>query len=116
MLACVVIDRRHLRQSPQSRFIRAVPLPASPLEPSTSNFQPPALQRSNLQTFHPSNPPSPLAATLMDLPASVANKRLTVWLSPLDATFTKNKGEGAVGTDLPPYRSTFNCRLSTSSA
>ena len=35
---------------------------------------------------------SPLEATLMDLLASVANKRLTVWLSPLDATLTKNIG------------------------
>src|SRR5258708_4762560 len=35
---------------------------------------------------------SPLAATLMGLPASVANKRLTVGLSPLDATLTKNTG------------------------
>ncbi len=37
---------------------------------------------------------SPLAATLMDLPASVANKRLTAWLSPLDATLTKKRGVG----------------------
>src|SRR5260370_4122727 len=37
-------------------------------------------------------PVSPLAATLMNLPASVANKRLTPWLSPLDATLTKNRG------------------------
>ncbi len=37
---------------------------------------------------------SPLAATLMELPASVANKGLTVWLSPLDATLTKNMGVG----------------------
>src|SRR5216684_2791862 len=29
----------------------------------------------------------------MDLPASVANKRLTAWLSPLDATLTKNSGD-----------------------
>src|SRR6266404_434001 len=36
---------------------------------------------------------SPLAATLMDFLASVANKRLTVQLSPLDATLTKNTGE-----------------------
>ena len=35
-------------------------------------------------------PISPLVATLIDLPTSVANKRLTVWLSPLDATLTKN--------------------------
>src|SRR5438552_1121961 len=35
---------------------------------------------------------SPSAATLMDLPASVANKRLTKGLRPLDATLTKNTG------------------------
>jgi len=35
---------------------------------------------------------SPLAATLMDFPASFANKSLTVNLTPLDATLTKNKG------------------------
>src|SRR5713226_3234341 len=39
---------------------------------------------------------SPLAATLMDPPASVANKRLTAQLSPLDATLTKNRGWGYV--------------------
>src|SRR6266699_3388300 len=41
-----------------------------------------------------SHPPSisPLAATLMGLLASVANKRLTTCLSPLDATLTKNRG------------------------
>src|SRR5260370_17629229 len=37
---------------------------------------------------------SPLAATLMDLLASVANKRLTAELNPLDATLTKNQGVG----------------------
>src|SRR5712664_21857 len=35
---------------------------------------------------------SPLAATLMHLPASVANKRFTARLSPLAATLTKNTG------------------------
>src|SRR5216683_963082 len=38
---------------------------------------------------------SPLPATLMDLPANVANKRLTAWLSLLDATLTKKRGGGA---------------------
>src|SRR5260370_41659880 len=38
---------------------------------------------------------TPLAATLMDLPASVANKKFTVCLSPLDATFTKTREEGS---------------------
>src|SRR6266446_4502011 len=37
---------------------------------------------------------SPLAATLMNLPASVANKRLTAELTPLAATLTKNRGVG----------------------
>jgi hypothetical protein len=39
---------------------------------------------------------SHLEATLMHLLASVANKRLTAWLSPLDATLTKNTG-GSIG-------------------
>src|SRR5713226_9873141 len=39
---------------------------------------------------------SPLAATLTAFLASVANKRLTVGLSPLDATLTKNRGEGVL--------------------
>jgi|SRR5712692_4805533 len=37
-------------------------------------------------------PVTPLAATLTDIPASVANKGLTSELSPLDATLTKNRG------------------------
>jgi len=37
---------------------------------------------------------SPLAATLMDLLTSVANKRLTAGLTPLAATLTKNRGWG----------------------
>jgi hypothetical protein len=45
---------------------------------------------------------SPLAATLADLPASVANKRLTAILSPLAATLTKNRGAH------PPSQSVFS--------
>jgi hypothetical protein len=41
---------------------------------------------------------SPLHATLMGLSASVANKRLTPNLTPLDATLTKNTG----GTSFQP--------------
>ena len=49
---------------------------------------------------------NPLAATLTDLPASVANKRLTVRLSPLDATLAKNTG--LVGPPFQPEnRRTF---------
>src|SRR6266478_10022691 len=44
-----------------------------------------------LSRQHPP-PISPLAATLMNLLASAANKRLTGELSPLDATLTKYRG------------------------
>jgi len=37
---------------------------------------------------------SPLAATLMTSPISVASKELTGSLSPLDSTLTKNRGVG----------------------
>ncbi len=71
------------------RFFRSVhsafPM-ISALNPSFPFFQ---LSTVN---FQPSHHPSPLAATLMDLPASVANKRLTKELNPLDATLTKNRG------------------------
>jgi hypothetical protein len=56
---------------------------------------------------------NPLSATLMDPPASVANKELTAGLTPLDATFTKNGGvrgtplvqsaERVFVTSLRPY-------------
>ena len=42
------------------------------------------------------NPPTatPLESTLLEMPESVASKELTSWLSLLDATLTKNRGEG----------------------
>src|SRR5216684_1419181 len=57
---------------------------------------------------------SPLAATLMNLPASVANKRLTGKLTPLDATLTKNRGVGYPA--MPPQGSNSPCPLCESSA
>src|SRR6266852_5663661 len=45
---------------------------------------------------------SPLSATLMHLPASVANKRLTAGLSSLAARVTKNRGVGAVMVNQHP--------------
>jgi hypothetical protein len=54
---------------------------------------------------------SPLSATLTDLPTSVANKRLTPNLTPLDATLTKNTGVGAKETELGSTRSfALSCR------
>jgi len=47
---------------------------------------------AQLPSRQQSAPVSPLAATLMNLPASVANKRLTAELTHLDATLTKNPG------------------------
>ncbi len=62
---------------------------------------------------------SPLAATLMNLPASVANKRLTAWLSPLAATLTKNTGRGPRlstfrPSDVPTFQRTLHSLLSLS--
>ncbi len=58
---------------------------------------PPTSSRPAPVTFSPSaRPLTPLAATLMDFPASVANKRLTAGLSPLPATLTKNTGGGGL--------------------
>src|SRR5713101_1693463 len=56
---------------------------------------------SQLLSRQQSAPVSPLAATLMRLPASVANKRLTAGLNPLDATLTKNRGVGVVMVNQP---------------
>ena len=57
---------------------------------------------SSSESFHPTQlvsrqqptPVTRLAATLTNSLASVANKRLTPGLSPLDATLTKNRGGG----------------------
>jgi hypothetical protein len=50
-----VIDRRHLRQSPQSRFIRALPLKGSPLNFQLLTFNLPLF---SVPTFQPSNRPA----------------------------------------------------------
>jgi hypothetical protein len=72
---------------------------------STFDLQPPLFPRSFPCHTSENSPVNPLAATLMDLPASVANKGLTVWLSPLDATLTKNRGVGVLWSFLlvSPY-------------
>src|SRR5467141_588136 len=57
-----------------------------------------------------SAPVSPLAATLMHPPASVANKRLTAGLSSLDATLTKNRGT-SFKTDISPCPRAASCPL-----
>ena len=67
-------------------FVSNHPRPAS-LSPR--HDENPATVRPELRSV------TPLAATLMDLPASVANKRLTGNLSPLDATLTKKTGVGS---------------------
>src|SRR6266446_386261 len=56
----------------------------------------------------------------MNSPASVANKRLTAWLTPLAATLTKNRGVGSEAaflpssTDMPPlsFHTLTNCNSS----
>ena|SRR5712664_4026241 len=85
-----------------ARFPRAMPAMASRraviLTLSRSSHPTQLLSRQQ------SAPISPLAATLMDLPASVANKRLTRLLSPLAATLTKNTGVGIPSPDVPTLR------------
>src|SRR5229473_608266 len=77
-----------------ARFFRALrtmrPRHAVLLTPSKSSHPTQLLSRQRSVRV------SPLAATFMVFPASVANKRLTVGLSPLDATLTKNRGEGVL--------------------
>src|SRR5260370_38861582 len=63
------------------------------LIPSNSSYLPPSLSRRQPA------PLTPLDATLMHFPASVANKRLTAELTPLTATLTKNEGRGGA---FPP--------------
>jgi len=67
---------------PRPMLARQVVLPTPP----NSSHPRPLLSRQQSVGI------SPLSATLMDLPASVANKRLTARLNPLDATLTKNTG------------------------
>src|SRR5882762_521900 len=59
---------------------------AVPLAPSKSSHPKLLLSRQHLASV------SPLAATFMNLPVNVANKRLTTELNSLDATLTKNRG------------------------
>ena|SRR6266446_2518093 len=117
-------SRRHLRDAQTSFTPKSLPFNLfadhHPLTPVTSIFYKNAGGRGHSRRFlspkafpcHASenSPVSPLAATLMDLPASVANKRLTVGLSPLDATLTKNRG----GTSFKP-KGSLPPRLSCSS-
>src|SRR5580704_13487955 len=63
--------------------------PRRPVSPSNA---PEVSPSHTFPLFTTAHPVSLLAATLMELPASVANKRLTVILTPLDATLTKNWG------------------------
>jgi len=70
---------------------------------------------TQLPSRQQSTPLNPLAATLVDLPASVANKRLTAELSPLDATLTKNRGVGVLWLTsflcLPTFQRAYNLPL-----
>ncbi len=81
------------------------PLHAVLLTLANSSYRSPLLSRQQLA------PLTPLAATLMHFPASVANKRLTAWLSPLAATLTKNRG-GVMVNQHPPDLDVWTFRRS----
>ena len=91
MLFFHVFVATHPRLSPRSENVQT----CGHSDVQTS-FTPNSLPRHTSEN----SPVSSLAATLMDLPASVANKRLTTRLSPLDATLTKSGG-------LPPSSQIF---------
>jgi hypothetical protein len=69
-----------------------------------NNIQTPSKARHHKALLHRQHraPLSPLPATLTDHPVSAANKRLTATLTPLDATLTKNRGEGQ-GPPFEPF-------------
>jgi hypothetical protein len=79
-------SRLGLRDIPRASAGRA--RQAALLTPPKSSHPRPLLSRQH------SAPVSPLAATLTNRPASIANKRLTTKLTPLNITLTKNKGAG----------------------
>jgi len=82
----VVIASHHFTQSvPCEGPRRASPFRHSDL---------PTFQPSIAHTFNRFSDLNPLAATLTNPPTSVANKRLTAKLTPVDATLTKNRGRG----------------------
>src|SRR6266849_6284300 len=116
MLPFRMIDAQHPRRTSDSfsgpapilspQFGPACPDPVVglPWSAITSSHPNPLLSRRHFA------PISPLDATLMDLAASVANKRLTAWINPLDATLTKNPGGGDVAVNWKPLCSEAACR------
>src|SRR5213082_1178968 len=93
--------RRDLCGQRLTRACRGVAAYAEPLEGRQTVLSSFIFQPLNFQlltfNFPLSLPPlSPLSATFTRLPASVANKRLTAKLNPLDATLTRNRGWGPV--------------------
>ena len=102
---------------PNLLFSRRPPAPACPVYPEPRRVS----QRvTPLSSSHPKPflsrqhhaPITPLDATPMDYPASVANKRLTPNLTPLDATLTKNTGWGPTflrfgAQTFPTFRPAF---------
>jgi hypothetical protein len=74
-----------MRSAPFPLLVREL-APAFPFGPDSIPWSP------NLALSSPLL--NPLDATLPNLPVSVANKQLTQYVSPLDATLTKNRGGG----------------------
>src|SRR4029077_20087700 len=61
-------------------------------------------------------PITPLAATLMNLPISVANKGLTASLNPLDATLTRNQGDRPSAGHLSLFSSPLRIQVRMSAS
>src|SRR6267378_4352624 len=110
MIACteprrVYSDLRSVAQPSRRPFASFLPLTPSPCPLVSLKFT--SLVFPSRPTVHcplSTIALSPLAATLTDLPASVANKRLTVELDPLDATYKKRGAPPShSGTHPRPY-------------
>jgi len=90
MLPSVVIYRGHLRHS--TLIPSSLPTAPTPIEDLDPGGIPPAALATIALSF--------LSTTLMELPVSVASKRLTVLPKPFKCNTCKKRG--AVASDCPP--------------
>jgi hypothetical protein len=98
MLAWVVVYRRHLRQSRESRLPRALGAKfAIRLSRSASFIS--FISSTSLTSFTPSLPYLKIALPSRPYPSSPLP---TIALSPLAATLTKNRGRGQSGAIVHP--------------
>ena len=93
-MAIIVLLFGHDPRALRTMYLICIPVTVPGLARHAVLLNPPKSSHSSqILSRQQSSPISPVAATLMDLLAGIANKRLTPWVNPLDATLTKNTGE-----------------------